>query len=89
MAGQTSARTVNAMKYVIYDDMLPIDAARRAQIALSTMYRCSIYKLWKGGDIEGAKQELARLDGSLTVPQCVIQASKRKKSAKQKSSVDL
>lgn len=77
MAGEITARTVNALKYVFYANMTPYAAARKAQINLSTIYRQPLLKQWNAGDRDGARRELAKLDGSQALPRY----AKRRKGA--------
>jgi len=58
MAGQASGRLIEAMKLVINAKMTPYAAANRAQISLTTMYKSAIYKMWRDGDLEGAKRAM-------------------------------
>lgn len=58
MAGQASGRLIEAMKLVINARMTPYAAAKRAQVHVTTMYRSPIYKLWRDGDVEGAKRAM-------------------------------
>lgn len=54
MAGRPSARLVEAMKLLLASNghMTPYACAKRAQIALNTMYRASLYKQWKAAQEE-------------------------------------
>jgi predicted DNA-binding protein (UPF0251 family) len=47
MSGKPSADTVEAMKLVAEEGMTPYAAARRMNIALSTIYRSPLYKAYK------------------------------------------
>lgn len=67
MAGRISARTVEALKYVMAG-MTPYSAAKRAQIELSTMYRSPLYKRLRDAAGDEAKLATIRRELDATRP---------------------
>lgn len=59
MPRQTAHRTAAALKMVLDTGMKPYQAAKEAGIALSTMYRSRLYKMFKAGDVAGLRREIS------------------------------
>lgn len=60
MSGRPSAKMIAAMRRVL-GGMTPYAAAKAEGIALATMYKSSIYKLWRAG-------EMGELEAALSPP---------------------
>lgn len=58
MAGRPSEKMKAAMRCVLRGKT-PYEAAGLAGVALSTMYRSSLYVMWRGGKIDELRAELA------------------------------
>lgn len=61
MAGKPTRQTVKAMRLVLAN-MTPYAAAQRVAIAPATLYRSSLYKKWKRGELAELKKELAQIE---------------------------
>lgn len=70
MAGRIAARTVEALKLHINGGLSAYAAAKRAQIELSTMYRCPLYKRFRdcGGDPDALAAIRKELDATRPLP---------------------
>ena len=70
MSARTSARMARAMMLLIDGAMTPYAAAKRAQIALTTMYRSPLYKRWRdsGGDHAAIAAIRRDLDATRPIP---------------------
>lgn len=75
MAGQTGARTLQALRYVILAGMTPYQSALRAGISLSTMYRTRLYKAWR--DHAGDPATLAAIKRELDLERPVPRKPKK------------
>lgn len=58
MAGRISARMMNAMRLIVDHGMTPYTAAKRMQLAVSTMYRNRLYKLWRDAEFDELTKEM-------------------------------
>lgn len=61
MAGKPSATFIAAMKMVLSGES-PYQAAKRAGLALSTMYRNPIYQSWRDGATDTEIREVLRAE---------------------------
>lgn len=57
MSGKPSADTVEAMKLVAEQGLTPYAAAKRMNIALSTIYRSPLYKQWRDAQTTTNRKE--------------------------------
>lgn len=77
MAGRPSAKMIEAMKLVLAG-VTPYAAAKRLGLAVETMYRSRLYKLWQKSDIVSLKQEM-------DVYRHVVRARKKPKACHQEN----
>jgi hypothetical protein len=47
---------------LVLANMTPYAAAQRVAIAPATLYRSSLYKMWKRGELAELKKELAQIE---------------------------
>lgn len=57
MSGKPSPQMIAAMRHVLAG-MTPYAAAKHMGVALTTMYKSRLYKLWKAGDLDELEREL-------------------------------
>lgn len=62
MANKTNARTVQAIRLMLNQNMSAYAAAQQIGIAPITIYRSRLYKLHQDGDHAALNAELAELD---------------------------
>jgi hypothetical protein len=84
MAGHPSARMVQAMRYILFANMTPYAAAKRAGIAVDTMYRSRLYKAWR--DCRGDEKVLAEIKRELDVTRPLPRKPKKPQRFATKSS---